>query len=98
MKHLTYDRQLELKKEVEIKLQVCDVKEDIAYTLQHYMDTKNMSARALGIISGVSNMTIRRVLSMDQNITLDKLHRICIALEVTLSDFLSSTGYQTPEN
>lgn len=90
--------QAKLRDEVNEKLLITNIIEDIAVELDKRMRDKSFTARSLGVISGVSNMSIRRVLSQKQNISIEHLHRICLALDITLSEFLSSTGWAPPEN
>ena len=43
-------------------------------------------------VSNVSEVTIRRILQGEQNISIKVLKRICEALEIKMSDLLKETG------
>lgn len=60
----------------------------IANNLKEKMAQDGWSARSLGKVTGISDTTIRRILKGSQNISIDYLLIICIALEMELCEML----------
>ena len=91
-------KQLEkLKHEINIKLEVTNIKEDLSDRLKNLMKEQNWTSRSLGKVSGVSYKTILGILNEKQNITVENLHKICLALDIKIYDFLKDLGWHQPE-
>lgn len=97
MKYKTASRKEEIRKEIDEKLKISNIAEDISVVLQSYMLDQGWSARSLGEVTRLGDSTIRRVLKYNSNVTIENLHKICLALGITLSEFLENVGYQEPE-
>ena len=54
------------------------------------MQIGGWSNKSLARISGLSDTTIRRILIEEQDVTLETLHKICLALDIKLSEFLNN--------
>jgi transcriptional regulator with XRE-family HTH domain len=97
VKYKTASRKEEIRKEIDEKLKISNIAEDISVVLQSYMLDQGWSARSLGEVTRLGDSTIRRVLKYNSNVTIENLHKICLALGITLSEFLENVGYQEPE-
>lgn len=84
----TLKEQIALNGILEEKMKTIDIRQKIADKLDQVTVKNGWSLRGLGIVSGVSDTTIRRILKCEQDIAVDKLHRICLAMGIKLSDFL----------
>lgn len=73
---------------LEENMATIDIRQKLADKLDQITVKNGWSLRSLGIVSGVSDTTIRRILKCDQDISIDKLYRICLAMDIKLSDFL----------
>jgi DNA-binding Xre family transcriptional regulator len=66
------------------------IKEDVSNRLNDLMQIGGWSNKSLARISGLSDTTIRRILNEEQDVTLETLHKICLALDIKLSEFLNN--------
>lgn len=97
MKYKTASQKEEIRNGIDEKLKISNIPEDISVILRSYMLNQNWSARSLGEVTRLGDSTIRRILNYNSNITIENLHKICLALGITLSEFLENVGYQEPE-
>ncbi len=77
-------------KEVKECLTDTAIKEDVSDWLNDLMQIGGWSNKSLARISGLSDTTIRRILIEEQDVTLETLHKICLALDIKLSEFLNN--------
>lgn len=70
-----------------------NIKKELANRLKQIMNENNISGRGLSRVSGVPEISVRRVLSGSGNPTINTIHKICIALNMSVSKFLDGLGY-----
>jgi DNA-binding Xre family transcriptional regulator len=76
--------------EIKVCLIDTNIKEDVRNRLYDLMQIGGWSNKSLALISGLSDTTIRRILNEEQDVTLETLHKICLALDIKLSEFLEN--------
>lgn len=98
MKKRTKKEILRLKNELEEKMEITNIKEDISCRLKSYMEIGNWTNRSLAEVTGLSDTTIGGILNETQNVTVENLHRICLALDEKIYVFLNSLGWHQPQD
>lgn len=89
----------DLVEEIKEQLSISNIKEDIGIRLLELMKQGGWSNRCLARISGLSDTTIRRIIEEKQDVTVETLHKICLALDVKLNEFMNdSVGWYQPED
>jgi DNA-binding Xre family transcriptional regulator len=84
--------------EVKEKLIFSNIAEDIGWRLKILMKQGGWTNKSLARVSGLSDTTIRRILTFTQDITVEALHKICLALDITLDQFWNiNVGWHQPE-
>ena len=69
-----------------------DIRQAIAEVINEKMEQDDWSGRGLESISGVNEITIRRLRKGEQNISIELLYRICIALDISMADLFAKAG------
>jgi DNA-binding Xre family transcriptional regulator len=77
-----------LKAKFDEKILGIDIREDIGFRLEQRMKEFGWSNRGLETVCGVDEKTIRLIKKYDHNVSVDILVRLCLAMEVPISDFL----------
>ena len=85
--------------EVREKLIDSNIREDIGYRLKDMMEQGGWKKKSLARVSGLSDTTIRRIVMLKQDITVEALHKICLAFDITLDQFWNiNVGWHQPED
>ena len=85
--------------EIQEKLFVSNIGEDIGCRLKDLMLQGGWTNKSLARVSGLSDTTIRRIVMFKQDVTVEALHKICLAFDITLDQFWNiNVGWHQPED
>jgi len=65
----------------------------LAKTIRDEMQKGNWSGRALAGVVGVEEITIRRLRKGQQNVSIEILSKLCLALDIKLSDIFKKMDF-----
>ena len=91
-RNLTHQEEQRRRKIIDDELTEMNFRSLLANDISESMGKNNWSGRALASVIGINEITIRRILKGKQNCSIDILLKLCLALDIKLSDIAIQAG------
>lgn len=91
-RNLGYQEEQKRRNIIDDKLKELNFRRFLANYIRELMRKDDWSGRALASVVDVDEITIRRILKGEQNASIDILLKICLALNIKLSNIAKDAG------
>ncbi len=98
-KNLKYSLEIEMKRRwVKRQLEITDLAEDFMVTIQTILEERNLSNRKLAYMANIDDRTLGKIFNDGQIPNLLTVQKICLALDLKMTEILRKVGWEQPED